>query len=513
MASEELAVFWSGDDFGMPTEKPWGVAFPYGLPGPTTAGLMRNEYGANIAWDVPDGQLVTVHPTQLYETLAALVIWFIGIQTPQARDQAGYNHFGGDRASCFGAIPCRVLSSQGRPFFWRSHHGAGNQRRRPGDRLLRSCDATQRLTAGKRCPRRLGWVQGRMTIFSRSSDVKGVVSENMTSSTDNDSLDLLVVGAGPTGIAIGAEAKRAGLEALLVDRGPLVANLLDFPTYMTFFTTRDLLEIAGVPFATPQDKPDRRQAIAYYQSIARQFNLEIAPHEEVESARRAGDFFEVVSKKSGEEIHRRAKAVAIATGYFHLPNHLGVPGEEQSWVQDRYIEPYGHFGETVVVVGGGNSALEAALDLWRNDARVILVHRGTSVKETVKYWVRPDFENRVEEGSIATRYESRVVQFGDGYVEIESPSGVERISADAAYVLIGYLPDTDLQKRFGIEIDPVTLVPEFDRLTCETNVPNIYVAGTLQAGRDTGRIFIENSREHGLKIVKNLSQRLAKEPV
>ncbi len=335
----------------------------------------------------------------------------------------------------------------------------------------------------------------------------------MTSSTDSGSLDLLIVGAGPTGIAIGAEAKRAGLEALLVDRGPLVANLLDFPTYMTFFTTRDLLEIAGVPFATPQDKPDRRQAISYYQSIARQFQLDIAPHEEVESAHRAGDFFEVVSKRAGEEVRRRAKAVAIATGYFHLPNRLGVPGEEQSWVRERYIEPYGHFGETVVVVGGGNSALEATLDLWRNGARVILVHRGTSAKKTVKYWVRPDFENRVEEGSIAVRYESKVGQFGNGFVEIESPSGMERISADAVYVLIGYLPDTDLQKRFGIEVDPMTLVPEFDQLTCETNVPGVYVAGTLQAGRDTGRIFIENSREHGLMIVKNLSKRLGKEPV
>jgi thioredoxin reductase (NADPH) len=332
----------------------------------------------------------------------------------------------------------------------------------------------------------------------------------MTASTQSGSLDLLVVGAGPTGIAIGAEATRAGLEVLLVDRGPLVANLLDFPTYMTFFTTRDLLEVAGIPFAIPQDKPDRRQAIAYYQSIARQFDLDIAPHEEVESAHRDGDFFEVVSTRGGQEVHRRAKAIAIATGYFHLPKHLGVPGEKQTWVKDRYIEPYGHFGETVVVVGGGNSALEAALDLWRNGARVTVVHRGTSVKETVKYWVRPDFENRVEEGSIAIRYESRVERFGDGYVEIESPSGMERIAVDAAYPLIGYLPDVDLLARFGIEIDPVTLVPEFDSMTCETNVPGVYVAGTLQAGRDTGRIFIENSREHGLMIVKNLSERLGK---
>ncbi len=202
-----------------------------------------------------------------------------------------------------------------------------------------------------------------------------------------------------------------------------------------------------------------------------------------------------------------AGAVALATGYFHKPNRLGVPGEDQSWVHYRYIEPYGHYGESITVVGGGNSALETSLDLWRNGARVTLVHRGEAVKETVKYWVKPDFENRVAEGSIAVRFQSRVANFGTNWVEIETPSGTERIESQAAYILIGYLPDADLQRRFGIEIDPETLVPRFDPLTCQTNVPGVYVAGTLQAGRDTGKIFIENSRDHGIKIVRHLSQK------
>ena len=332
----------------------------------------------------------------------------------------------------------------------------------------------------------------------------------MPTSDGTKSLDLLIVGAGPTGLAIGAEARRAGLEALLVDRGPMLANLLDFPTYMTFFTTRDLLEVAGIPFAIPQDKPDRRQAVAYYHSIARQFELDIAPHEEVLSAHQEGDAFEVISTRAGVEIHRTAKAVALATGYFHRPNGLGVPGEERSWVHSRYVEPYGHYGESIVVIGGGNSALEAALDLWRNGARVTLVHRGESVKKTVKYWVRPDFENRVAEDSIAVRYQSRVVAFDNKSVRIETPSGIERIEAQAAYILIGYLPDVDLQRRFGIEIDPETLVPSFDPDSCQTNIPGVYVAGTLQAGRDTGKIFIENSRGHGIRIVQHLCRRLGK---
>lgn len=326
--------------------------------------------------------------------------------------------------------------------------------------------------------------------------------------SESSPLDLLVVGGGPTGIAIGAEAKRAGLEVLLVDRGPLLANLLAFPTFMNFFTTRDLLEIAGIPFAIPQDKPDRRQAIAYYHSVARQFGLTCAAHEEVSSVERRGAYLEVRARKDGEVRVRRSKAVALATGYFHRPRRLGVAGEDQAWVHERYVEPYPYFGEEVVVVGGGNSAAETALDLWRNGARVTLVHRGDSVKKTIKYWLRPDFEHRVEEGSIAAFYRHEVRQFGDHFVEIEGPDGLRSLPAAAAFVLIGYTPDAELERRCGIEVDPETLLPTFDPDTCETNVPGVYVAGTLQAGRRTDKIFIENSRDHGVRIVRQLTRSL-----
>jgi thioredoxin reductase (NADPH) len=321
-------------------------------------------------------------------------------------------------------------------------------------------------------------------------------------------VDLLVVGAGPTGIAIGAEARSAGLDVLLLDRGPLLANLLDFPTYMQFFTTRDLLEVAGIPFAIPRDKPDRREAIAYYHSVARQFELPVAPHEEVVRVRRVDDQFETDTRHAGGTRLRRSRAVALATGYFHRPRRLAVPGEDLPWVHSRYVEPYGHFGEHVVIVGGGNSAAETALDLWRNGARVTVVHRGAAIKQTIKYWLKPDFEHRVEEGSIAACYGSRVKGFIENAVAIETPEGSRTLKADAAYVLIGYVPDAELEARCGVEVNPETLIPAFDPETCESNVPGLYIAGTLQAGRRTDKIFIENSRDHGIRIVSHLKETL-----
>lgn len=320
--------------------------------------------------------------------------------------------------------------------------------------------------------------------------------------------DLVVVGAGPTGIAIGAEARRAGLEVLLIDRGPLTANLLGFPTFMTFFTTRDRLEIADIPFAVPDEKPDRRQALTYYRAVVERYRLPLALHEEVVAAERRGERFRIRSRREGGRVERWARAVALATGYFHNPRRLGVPGEDQPWVSYRYREPYRHFGEDVVVVGGGNSAAEAALDLWRNGARVVIVHRGERLKETVKYWLKPDVENRIAEGSIAARFSSRVTAFRDEAVEIAENGVRVELPADAAYVLIGYLPEIDLERRCGIEVEDATLVPAFDPQTCESNVPGLYIAGTLQAGADTGRIFIENSRDHGRRIVDHLSRRL-----
>lgn len=334
---------------------------------------------------------------------------------------------------------------------------------------------------------------------------------------NEDTLDLLVVGAGPTGIAIGAEAVSHGLDVLLLDRGPLTASIQEYPTHMTFFTTRDRLEIADIPFAIPEDKPSRRQALVYYRSVVGAYDVPVALHQEVETVDKLGeDDFRVVARQRdsnagprGAERVYRARAVALATGYFPNPRKLQVPGEDLPWVHSRYREPYLHWGERVVIVGGGNSASEAALELWRNDVDVTLVHRRATIKETVKYWVKPDLENRIEEGSIDARFESQVKAFRPEGVEIvHSPTGrTEIVPAEAAYVLIGYHPDVGFARRCGIEIDPESLRPTFDPETCESNVPGLYAAGTLQAGRYTGQIFIENTRDHGEKIVGHLVSR------
>jgi thioredoxin reductase (NADPH) len=337
-------------------------------------------------------------------------------------------------------------------------------------------------------------------------------------------LDLLVVGAGPTGIAVGAEATRRGLATLVVDQGRLCASLQAYPTDLVFFTTRERLEIAGVPFTVPEVKPNRRQALVYYREVVKRHRVPLALFERVESVEPVdgggdGARFVVRTIKDGLVGERRARAVALAIGYFWNPRRLGVPGEELPWVHWRYVEPYPHFGQRVLVVGGGNSAAKTALDLWRNDAQVVLVHRRAALKDGVKYWIRPDIDNRIAEGSIEARFESVVTAFEDGGASggvrgarVTGPGGSERVPVDVAYVLIGYHPDVELQRRAGIEIDPDTLIPTFDGETCESNVPGLYVAGTVQAGRFTDRIFIENSRDHGARIVDHLERRLREVP-
>lgn len=318
--------------------------------------------------------------------------------------------------------------------------------------------------------------------------------------------DLLVVGAGPTGIAIGAEARRAGLGVLLVDRGPLTAAIQDFPTYMQWFSTRERLAIAGIPFTITDDKPSRRQTLVYYREVVRHFRIPLALHEAVTAVEREEDgSFRVATAKAV----RRARAVALATGYFGNPRKLGVPGEDLLWVSPFYKEAYPHFDQDVVIVGGGNTAAEAALDLWRNGVRVSLVHRGGALKPGVKYWLKPDLENRIAEGSIPAHFNTMVEAFlPEGGVRVATPAGPRILQAQAAYVLIGYAPDAGFERACGIEVEDGTLIPRYDPQTCESNVPGLYVAGTLQAGRWTDRIFIENSRDHGELIVRHLLHRL-----
>ncbi len=314
---------------------------------------------------------------------------------------------------------------------------------------------------------------------------------------------LLTIGAGPTGVAIGAAARRADLDVLVVDQGPALASLLQFPTHMRFFTTTDLLEIADIPFTNPEPKPSRRQAIIYYQSVIRRYGIPIAPHIKVLRASRGGDgIFTIEAEREGQVLELRARNVAAAMGYFDFPRRLGVEGEDLPWVHHRYREPYPHYGERVLVVGGGNSAAETAIELWRAGAEVVVVHRGAALKNSVKYWLKPDFENRVAEGAFEARYQTTVQSFeGGGTVLLADSDGVSSLEVDAVYVLIGYEPEMQLFEDAGVVVDRDTLVPQVDAETCESNVPGFYIAGSLQAGLDTNRIFIENSRDHALRIV------------
>jgi len=322
-------------------------------------------------------------------------------------------------------------------------------------------------------------------------------------------LDLIVVGAGPTGLATGAAARRAGLRFVIIERGSICDAIRQYPTDLLFFTTRERLEIAQVPFAIPDAKPSRTQALAYYREVTRQYDLPVANHEEVVEVTRAGDGrFRVLSRSRLGDTERVASAIVLATGYFGRPRRLGVPGEDRPWVKDRFREPYGHFRDRVVVVGGGNSAVEAALELYRWGAQVTLVHRGAAVKRGVKYWLGPDIDNRVAEGSVTAMFSTRVTGFEDAGARVEGPNGGSVVAADTAYVLVGYEPELALAKRVGVDLCAETSRPSIDPETCESNVAGFYIAGTLQAGRFTDQIFIENSRDHGPRIIEHLQGRL-----
>ena len=334
--------------------------------------------------------------------------------------------------------------------------------------------------------------------------------------------DVLIVGAGPSGLATAIAARQRGLDYVLLEKGVLVNSIFNFPTNMVFFTTPELLEIGGLPLITPYDKPTRLEALRYYRRVVDTYGLQVSLHEEVVAIEREDDVFAVTSESvaSGssrkETRVRHARAVVFAIGYYDDPNYLGIPGEDLPHVFHYYKDPHPHYRERVVVVGGKNSAAEAALELFRAGAQVTLVHRGAALGDSIKYWVKPDIENRIKEGSIPARLNTCVVEITRTSVLVESVagglqasgSGREQIPAEAVYLLTGYTPDVDLMRRAGIQIDTQTLEPALNQETFETNVPNLFVAGGALAGRKTGNVFIENGRFHGQKIIAVLADRL-----
>lgn len=319
-------------------------------------------------------------------------------------------------------------------------------------------------------------------------------------------IDVVIVGAGPCGLAAAISAQRAGLNAVVIDAGCVVSTITQYPYYVNFFSTAEKLSLGDIPFVVSTDKPTRRDGLAYYRAIVRHFGLTVRQYERVEKLEREGDVWLVYSRATaGEQRVTRATSVIVATGYFGSPNYLGIPGEKLPHVKHVYREGHEAFDQDVVVVGGGNSAAEAALDLWRAGARVTLVHFGPTFDKRIKPWVGPDFENRAKEGAIATCWNSRLASIEPGFVIVRHPGGQDDVAAKFVYVMTGFAPNTALLRDAGVRIDASTGIPAHDPDTLETERPGLFIAGVVVAGFDANKVFIENGRFHGDKIVARLT--------
>jgi thioredoxin reductase (NADPH) len=322
-------------------------------------------------------------------------------------------------------------------------------------------------------------------------------------------LDVVVIGAGPTGLACGIEAQRAGFKAVVIDKGCLVNSLFNYPANMTFFTTPELLEIGDIPFTSPNQKPTRQEALEYYRKVAEHYRVPIAQYQWVKTVMKQEDHFQVTTTdRLGRIYDYSTKKIVVATGYYDLPNLLNIPGEDLPKVSHYYHEPHPYFNQDILVIGGKNSAAIAALDLWRHGARVTLVHRGAALHTHVKYWILPDIENRIRNGEIAACFNSTVQEIAADCVLVATPKGVTRVKNDFVFALTGYHPDYDFLRSMGLELSKDQCRPVCDPETLESNVPGIYVAGVIVAGSRTNEIFIENGRFHGQQIAKHLRQKL-----
>jgi len=326
-------------------------------------------------------------------------------------------------------------------------------------------------------------------------------------------VDIVVVGAGPCGLAAAISARRAGLDALVFDAECVVSSITHYPTYATFFSTAEKLSLGGLPFVTPGEKPTRRDALAYYRAVVRYFEIPVRQYERVTRIDGSNGAFVVHTNRRGVERVTDARAVIVATGYWGSPNRLGVPGENLPHVTHAYREGHYAFQQDAVVVGGGNSAAEAALDLWRAGARVTLVHFGPTFDKKIKPWVLPDFTNRAAEGSIKAIWENRVIEIGPENVTLRSTDGaVSTVPADHVFVMTGFAPSVDLLRQVGVTIDRTTGIPRHDPATLETDVPGVFIAGVVNAGYDANKVFIENGRFHGDQIVARLLGKPAPPP-
>ncbi|MEN7550199.1 YpdA family putative bacillithiol disulfide reductase [Rapidithrix thailandica] len=314
-------------------------------------------------------------------------------------------------------------------------------------------------------------------------------------------LDVLIIGGGPIGLACGIAAKKKNLDFLIVEKGCLVNSLYNYPVNMTFFSTSERLEIGGVPFISHGDKPNRTEALEYYRRVQSSWQLPIKLFEKVIEVEKSGTVYTIRTEKATYQ----AATIIIATGFFDKPNLMGVKGEELPKVKHYYDDPYLYVEQKVLVVGAANSAVDAALQTYRRGAEVIMVVRENEVSERVKYWVRPDIENRIKEGSIQAYFNASVQEIRESEVDILTPEGIVTVKNDFVLAMTGYQPDFRFLEKIGIELDyEGGKVPVHNEETMETNLENMYLAGVICGGMQTSKWFIENSREHADKIIDHI---------
>jgi thioredoxin reductase (NADPH) len=325
-----------------------------------------------------------------------------------------------------------------------------------------------------------------------------------------ESFDVLVVGAGPTGLACAIEAQRAGLRSVLIDKGCLCNSLFHYPSNMTFFTTPELLEIGDIPFPSPNQKPTRNEALEYYRKVAEHYKLEFRQYQNVSAITgEDGDFRITTVDRFSRHHSYGARKIIVATGYYDLPNYLEVAGEELPKVLHYYHDPHPYYDQKVLVIGGKNSAAIAALDLWRHGAHVTLVHRGATMHHHVKYWILPDINNRIKNGEIKAYFSSSVGSISEDSVELLTPQGTVTVDNDYVFAMTGYHPDFGFLTALGVRLEGADRLPVCDPQSLESNVPGLYLAGVIVAGMRTNEIFIENGRFHGRQIAQDIEAKFA----
>jgi thioredoxin reductase (NADPH) len=323
------------------------------------------------------------------------------------------------------------------------------------------------------------------------------------------SFDAVVVGAGPTGLACGIELQQRGVSTLLVEKGCVVNSLYNYPTNMTFFTTPELLEIGNIPMTSLNDKPNRHEALKYYRRVADHYRLNIHDYERVNGIKgQDNDFRVLTTDRLGCDKTYHARKIVLATGYYDVPNMLEVPGEDLPKVIHYYKEPHPYYNHDVVVIGAKNSAAIAALELFWTGARVTFIHRGPGIHKNVKYWIKPNIENRIKSGEIKAYFNSRVLEIRPDSIRIATPEDEVILRNDFVFALIGYRPDLEFLAENGITLEQSTLRPRTNPQTLESERAGVYLAGVIVAGMHTNEIFIENGRFHGKAIAEAIGASL-----